>query len=586
MDKLVGSVSNINSVNKNLLSPCNCQQNATKSIDHFRYDDFFYFNDQVFRNKFDLIGEKVQKILGSKQRKRFRSSIPENYYVRQENKIVDTLISTNQLIAIPNPFQYSRLIYFLRSNWDKIQTILSFSNGMVNNWQHTDNCSHLNNLATTWTKEVFNCSIGFRVSISFKIDEFHNSVYTHIVDNLIEKWAKIVFSKDPEKLDSYLKFGASLDECLRNCQFNKAKGLNKGAMGFQLFAEIFLTMLDFFINKELKAKKINFKYVRNGDEYMCFFPSRTIAEKSLTIMQTTLLENKFNIDFANLQKQRAPFNFVFPVALESCFHSLKTSKSSFALLDQLQKLQELENTGKIPEATKDFLAFLGKKISETDLMFNQETLQAYLNQEDNLLVLFNLQQQRPDLTKYIAKLVVPNFNANSNLWVKIKQQLEEEIIFDLNRQNADEEIIAQIYFADCLGINLSVVVLETVLTKWKEVSTIVVLTVLFYLNRQIQIQPDAKQLQDLWKNKDDLFDEMFSNKKKELDMLKQFGTPYSMIKNVGQTEYWMLMYEVVARCWYDGDFKQTILADPFFNFLRKQQITFLMFERENKKDDK
>ena len=581
MDKFWNHRSGNNSSFHYHSSPCHCFHKPSDHIQLPKYKNFFYFNDNNFFAAFDAINQKVQEIIHSREGRGFRSSLPETYYTVNKTEIIGGFVSTVEEFSIPNPFPYSRLVSFLEQNMQKISTIFHCVDFSTTVFKHQTDCLSSQDDFANLTKKLFTASIGFPFFVKFKLADFHNSIYTHYVANLMEKWAQIVFVNDPKQLEDFFYFAGNLDKRLRNCQFNRAKGLFKGPTGSDIFAEIFLTLIDFFIARQLKDKGIDFKCVRHHDQYFFFFSSRAIAEQSLAMIQTIFLRNKLNINFARLEKQTAPFNFLLPSSEDKFFSTSQLNSDNFRFLEQIQYLQKIDNLDLSSDATKHFLISLKTQLSSTNQLSQGQTLAQHLVKEDNLLVLFNLQLQRPDLTSDIVNLLVADVSQNSDLLNQFKNQLEKEILSDLKTQNADQEIVAQVYFADYLGIMLAPSVLEAILLEWEQVSATVILTVLFYLHKWIKTTTPSPELDRLWKMKDELLDKIFIAKKDWLDTMKQFGNPYTMIRNISQTELWLLLYEAVFHGWYNGDFKQTIINDPFFSFLIAKKISFLSPVQKN-----
>lgn len=564
--------------NSNFSSPCQCSQNVPALISRLKYKDFFYFNDRQFFTNFSPVANRVNEILEGDQWRNFRSSLPKTYYVNQKTKTTGGFVFATKTISIPNPFPYSRLMLFLQSNHQKITTILQSSSSVnANVFWHEQDCLSHHDLGLDLSAKLFNASLGFRFSVQFQLADFYNSVYTHFIANSLDKWAKIVFANDPTQSEAFADFATNLDARVRNCQFNRSKSLIKGVVGVDVCAEIFLALLDFFIDLELNAQKLNFKYVRNHDKYFFFFSSRAVAEKSLAIIQGVFLEEKLNIDFASLKKFEAPFHFPIPNFEKNFLTTLESQTQHFVLLNQIQHLQKLESIQPSSKAIANFLFLLNKKTATTD---RNHYLQL-LTSDDNLLVLFNLQQNRPDLTKYIVPLLSYQSLQKSTFLPKIQSQLEKEIIFDLQQQNADQEIVAQIYFADQMNIFLDPAVLGKVLSQWERVGTMVVLTVLFYVSRWVILKPNCAPLINLWNSRSDLLEKIFSTQADWLMSMHQLGSPYTMLKNISQTDLWLLLYEAVVHNWYQGQFRDLIVNDPFFSVLFTNKVSFLAFEHQN-----
>lgn len=573
----------------NLFSPspekCNCLLTNSFLSDGWKNNRLFYLDTTSWVTKSQELFAFMDR---SVSLSRFKTSIPASYYFAKSHSHLH-FFEEYKVLSLSNPIQQLRLAAFFEANVDKLVSIFTNSQSqnnpfLVQEWLKRQNCEAIsqqkqdfafNPFALNIRRELV-ASLGFRARLDLKINNFLNSIYTHQVANLINRWAKTEFGNNAQKLRDFSIFASHLDINIRNCSLKETKGVLQGPATSLLYGELFLTLIDYFLIRELKKVGINYQYVRNYHAYTFFLENNRDLELVLNIVNDWLLQNKLNINFASLKKTFAPFLFKTFVNVSDILTSLVNQPTPLHFLDQLQKLQSLDTPTACPGVVKHFLSFLATKLDDAQIQLGKQTLRAYLQQPLIFLSLVNLQSERPELTKKVSALLSSQtLVTNLQLLNQVQQQLTTNITNALQEQYNDATVLSQIYLADRLGINLDATILNSVLQRWKKLSAFTILTTLFYLSKLVvQEKPSSTHLQ-LWEERNTLLDTIFLDQQQWLTHIQKTGHPFDNLENIAQTSIWMLLYESVVRGWYSGSFSKIIEEHLFFQFLLAKGITFL-----------
>ena len=573
----------------NLFSPsqpnCTCDLENSFLVNGWNNNRLFYFNASQLLANMQPVLHFINRLNPYTD---FKTSVPSTYYVAKLLP-VDDFFEEYKSLSLPNPIQHLRLAVFLENNVDKLQAIFTNSQSQQNpflqeKWLKYQNCPLFSSNQAKDTVNPFfanirrqlSSSLGYRFKLDFEIKNFFNSIYTHQVANLINRWAKLEFANDWDKIQSFSQFARNLDMNVRNCSLKETKGIIEGTSVSLLVSELFLTLLDYFLVIELKKTNIDYRYLRSYQTYTFFLESNGDLELVLNIISDLFLKNKLNFDFSTLEKTKAPFTFKTFIATEKILTDLRLDQSGLGLLKQLHYLQELEKSHRSPGVVKYFLQFLNQEKLSQEKQFNNRTLFEYLQQPFNFLCLLNLIYQKPELTKSITPLLSSETLQNDTaLMNDVKNKTEKNLAQILNCEHWDEGILAQIYLSDHLQIVLSPSLLQNIFDQWEHLSSLTILGTLFYLNHLVKNNLATPQHLQLWNKKDVLLEMIFQHYSQWLEKMKKTGHPFDDLADFTQTAVWPLLYEVVQQQWYDGAFANLVKENTFFQFLLKKQISFV-----------
>lgn len=559
---------------------CACSPVNSFLIDGWKHYRFLYLDASSLRTKAPTLFKGLKNF----NFKSYQTSIPDTYYVE---KIVSHshLFTEHKMLSLPNPIQYFALVLFLEANTEKLNTIFNNSQSQENpflgsRWLKDQNCplaenAKSNPFVANIRRELF-ASLGFRLKLTFEIENIYSSIYTHQIANLISQWAQIQFANDEEKMLDYAKFGRGIDMHMRNCSLKQTKGIIEGPQVSLLCLELFLTLLDFFWQRELKKVNITYRYVRNYADYSFYFKSNRDFELALNIINDVIWKNKLRLDLSSIKKNRTPFRFNILVSVEKIVNNLMLDRTNVRFLKEMQSLKELETDKRSPSVLKYFLSYLNKKTKDKAKQFQGQTLLEYLQQPVNFLYLLNLLQEKPQLTKKIVPLLSKDtLVKNSKLKVIVQKQIEDQLLNVLEQDRWDENILTQIYLADHLEIKIKIPILKMLFTKRQNFSAFIVLVILIYLEKLLPNEVTNSEYQELWNNKVNLLTDIFNEHDTKLQMMKKTGHPFDDVKDITQTAVWLLLYETVRKGWYDGVFANLIRENTFFKLLLDSNITFL-----------
>ena len=221
-------------------------------------------------------------------------------------------ISSRRNIAIPNPWNYLKIVSYLEDKEKDINDYFSHTeyslsfpvNSVVLAKRCLVPCSSSYHY---FRQETIKRSIGKNVILKLDINNFYPSVYTHAIewaftgkDYAKEIWA----SKGKLKHEGY-EIGEKIDELIRKSQSDETHGIPIGPDVSFLVGEFILCKID----EEIHATYPNIKGCRYYDDYTFFVSDEKEAKSVLNDVQIIMYRYGIDINERKVEIKTIPCQF-------------------------------------------------------------------------------------------------------------------------------------------------------------------------------------------------------------------------------------------------------------------------------------
>ncbi|WP_432769674.1 MAG: RNA-directed DNA polymerase [Sphingopyxis sp.] len=179
--------------------------------------------------------------------------------------------------AIPHPAAYANLVLTIRENWGNIYPRVSSGNSYVKPRPHKDGRIIVMNYQNWIVRSLG--GLRRRMSNHFLVQadvaNFFPSIYTHSI-----AWA-LVGIKDAKASDNNQWFD-KIDQSFQRCKRKETNGVAIGPATSNIAAEIIMSKIDDSLTKK------GFNFYRYIDDFTCFTPTRSEAEKFINTLRREL----------------------------------------------------------------------------------------------------------------------------------------------------------------------------------------------------------------------------------------------------------------------------------------------------------
>lgn len=439
-------------------------------------------------------------------------------------------MTNRRVVSVVNPLSFIRLANTISTFWSSIKAITDQSEISLSKLT-TSSTSFRAILAPSFdevTRERILRSTGRRIALKIDVQRFYGSIYTHSIP-----WALNGKAIAKTKRKRYEIAGNAIDEDVRKMMDGQTMGIPVGPDTSRIISELIASYIDIQLQRNIK----DLKGIRVVDDYLLYFKNRS----ELDIARATIVEALRGLELdLNSGKEKV---FELPEQIESDWYNV---------------LRDFKFRNEPDHQIKDIIAYFDKSfhfagISADDsvLSYSISKISATIFTEKGweILEAFLLQALLKDsrVLPFVTRLIISHGEEDYDLHYDLITDTLHEFMEHHFTLDNHHEVSWTLWLMKQLNITLSKSLAEKLSTNNNSIVCLSVLDL-----HASGLIPEG---------------------------LNKSGWSGILKKDNLYNEHWLIAYEAVIKGWLNPT-KDYIAEDPFFSFLRSNNVQFYDINRK------